>query len=271
MVTGSATLEASAGGRGPKPMTRRSALARNGFFSRSLPLGALAFVAREVTATARVALAAGRGWRGRAHVGAHSREDAIVLVHGLMATAAAFSPMVAKLHGELGVDVHTFTFLPGASLDAIARRIHAAIDSLEDARRIHLVGHSLGGLAVRWYVQEHAHDPRVKQTISIASPFLGLDLADAFPDVLRGVLMPLRSQLAQLVAGAPRHLRRVPHLSVLADRDQLIRPVTNAILPGAPSYLLHDTGHNGSLFHTRLHDLILREVARHIPAEELGG
>ncbi len=243
----------------------------NGGRTQRLALGALAFLAREVTATARVALAAGRGWRGRAHVGAHSREDAIVLVHGLMATAGAFSPMVSKLHGELGVDVHTFTFLPGATLDAIATRIHEAITHLDDARRIHLVGHSLGGLAIRWYVQEHRHDPRVKQTISIASPFHSLDLADAFPDILRRMVLPLRSQLSKIVADAPGHLARVPHLSVLADRDQLIRPVTNAILPGAPSYVLHDTGHNGSLFHSRLHDLVLREVAKHIPAEELGG
>ena len=252
-------------------MARRIPTPRPGTFGRTLAFGALAFIAREVTATARVALAAGRGWRGRAHVGAHSREDAIVLIHGLMATAGAFSPMVSKLHGELGVDVHTFTFAPGATLDSIAERIHGAIESLDDARRIHLVGHSLGGLAARWYVQEHRHDPRVKQTLSIASPFLGLDLADAFPDILRRMVMPMRSQLARLVANAPQHLARVPHLSVLADRDQLIRPVTNAILPGAPSYMLHDTGHNGSLFHARLHDLVLREVAKHIPAEELGG
>ena len=238
---------------------------------RSLAVSAVAFVAREVTATLRVGLAAGRGWRGRAHVGAHSREDVVILVHGLMATGGAFTPIVRQLRTELGIDVHTFSYAPGATLDRIADKIHDAIAHHQEARRIHLVGHSLGGLSARWYVQERAHDPRVVQTISIASPFLGLDLADLFPDILRAQLLPIASQLAQIVRHAPQHLPRVPHLSVLAERDQLIRPATNAILPGAPSFLLHDTGHNGALFHARMHDVVLREIARHIPEEELGG
>jgi alpha-beta hydrolase superfamily lysophospholipase len=236
-----------------------------------MAVSALAFVAREVTATMRVGLAAGRGWRPRARLGAHSREDAVILVHGFMATAHALAPIARHLHSELGVDVHSFTYAPGATLDAIAARIHEATDALEDARRIHLVGHSLGGLAARWYVQEHTHDPRIVQTISVASPFLGLELANRLPELLRAVVLPVDAQLARIVAEAPRHLARVPHLSVLADKDQLIWPATNAILPGAPSYVLHDTGHNGSLFQQRLFDVVMREIARLIPPEELGG
>ena len=234
------------------------------------PLGAAAFLAREVSATVRVGLAAGRGWRGRSHAGGHRPDDAVVLIHGLMATAGAFSPLLRRLRDELGVVVHTFTFAPGAGLDSIAQKIHRAIATHETARRIHLVGHSLGGLAARWYVQELAADPRVVQTISIASPFLGLDLADWFPDRLRRLVMPLSSQLARIVSEAPKHLARVPHLSIVADRDQLIQP-THAILPGAPHYVLHDTGHNGSLFHARLHDALAQQIRRVTADEELGG
>ena len=238
---------------------------------RSAAFGLIASVAREVAATARVAAATGSGWRGRSHSGAHSREDVVVLVHGLMATGGAFDMLVRHLRNELGIDVHTFSYLPGASLDGIADRIHRGLDQHPDARRVHLVGHSLGGLACRWYVQERAHDERVVQTVSIASPFLGVDLADRFPDLLRGLILPVESQLARIVAEAPRHLARVPHLSIVADRDQLVRPVARGILPGAPSFVLHDTGHNGALFHAKVLTTIVREVARRIPVEELGG
>ncbi len=225
----------------------------------------MAFVAREVTATLRVAAAAPRGWRGRSHAGELPCDALVSFVHGLLATAGTFWPAIRHLRDTLDVDTRTFTFLPGSDLDHISRKIDHAVRAHPEACRVHLVGHSLGGLAVRWYVQEHDYDTRVVQTISIAAPFLGVDLADAFPDRLRGLVMPMPHHLGRIVSEAARHLRRVPHLSIVADKDQLIRPVTAGILPGAPSYVLHDTGHNGALFHRRLHDVLVREVGRFGP------
>src|SRR5438552_1825458 len=83
-----------------------------------------------------------------------------------------------------------------------------------------------------------AHDPRVVQTISIASPFLGIDVADLFPDRLREIVLPPNAQLARIVTEAPHHLPRVPHLSIVAERDQLVHPAARGILPGAPSFVL---------------------------------
>lgn len=233
-------------------------------------IGAMKAVARELSATVRVGLAAPRGWGSRKHPAARPCEDVVVLVHGLLATAGAFSPVIRHLREELSLDVRTFTFFPGATLDRIANSIARAVGDHPHACRIHLIGHSLGGLAIRWYVQERAHDPRIVQTISIASPYRGVDLADLFPARLRAVAFPLQDQLAQIVARAPEHLGRVPHMSIVAEKDQLIEP-KNAILPGAPSYVLHDTGHNGALFHPKLFQVITREISRRVPAEVLGG
>jgi triacylglycerol lipase len=233
-------------------------------------IGAMKFVARELSATVRVGLAAPRGWGSRKHPAARPCEDVVVLVHGLLATAGAFSPVIRHLREELSLDVRTFTFFPGASLDRIAKEIARAVADHPHACRIHLIGHSLGGLAIRWYVQERSHDPRVVQTISIASPFRGVGLADMFPQMMRSLAFPLQDQLTQIVESAPGHLQRVPHMSIVADKDQLIDPL-DAILPGAPSYVLHDTGHNGALFHPKLFDVITREIRRRIPADELGG
>lgn len=231
------------------------------------------FVARELSATVRVGLAAPRGWGLQTHHAieeGHPAEDLVVLVHGLMATAGAFAPIVRHLREELGLDVRTFSFLPGASLDRIATMIARAVGEHPHACRIHLVGHSLGGLAIRWYVQEREHDPRVVQTVSIASPFRGVDLADLFPDRLRQLAFPLTEQLGRIVDRAPMHVKRVPHMSIVAERDQLVTPLSG-ILPGSPSFVLHDTGHNGALFHRKLFDVISHEITRRIPNDELGG
>jgi alpha-beta hydrolase superfamily lysophospholipase len=229
--------------------------------ARDAALEAMSFMTREITATVRVGLAAAAGWRGRQHRSerSHDGDDAVVLVHGLMATAGAFAPIVRHFV-EAGVTVHTFTFLPGSSLDALARRIDRAVAEDRRARRVHLVGHSLGGLACRWYVQEHAHDARIVQTISIASPFQGVALADAFPDAVRGVVMPLNEQLEHVIKEAPRHLARIPHLSVVAERDPLVRPMKRAVLPGAPSWIAHGAGHNGVLYDEKMQRLLVRTV-----------
>jgi pimeloyl-ACP methyl ester carboxylesterase len=234
-------------------------------------IGTAKFVAREVAATVRVGLAAPDlllDWNGTAHRSPNTCEDAVVLVHGLLATAGAFSPVIRHLHEVLELDVRTFTFWPGCTLDRIADKIDAAVKAHDGACRIHLVGHSLGGLAIRWYVQTRQHDPRVVQTISIASPFRGVDLANAFPDVLRRLMFPLGSQLDRIVHEAPRHLARVPHLSIVAEKDQLL-PMRSGVLPGAPSYVLPDTGHNGALFHRKLFDAITSQIRRYAPSDEL--
>ncbi len=231
----------------------------------------LKFVARELSATVRVGLAAPRGWKGRTHASPRPCEDVVVLIHGLLATAGAFSPVVRHLRDVLELDVRTFTFFPGSTLDRIADHIDEAIAAHPGACRVHLVGHSLGGLASRWYVQTRRHDPRVTQTISIASPFRGVDVANMFPDRLRSLAFPLGEELERITREAPQHLARVPHLSIVAEHDQLIKPVHNGILPGAPSYVLHDTGHNGALFHKKLFDVITHEIRRYGPPDDLGG
>lgn len=227
-------------------------------------MGAAKFVARELAATVRVGLAAPRGWRGRLHseTGRADAPDLVVLVHGFMATAAAFAPLVDHLRDAEGLPVRTFTYHPGSTLDGISRRIHQAVRAESSAARVHLVGHSLGGLAIRWYVQEHHHDPRIVQTISIASPFSGVELADLFPDALRALAFPRAGSIRRIVRHAPEHLERVPHLSIVADKDQLIRPTHGGILPGAPSFILHDTGHNGTLYHRKLPEIVGKEIQR---------
>lgn len=232
-------------------------------------VGAAKFVARELAATVRVGLAApDLIWdsKGTHHAAIRPCEDAVVLVHGFFATSGAFSPVIRHLREVLELDVRTFTFWPGCSLERIADKIHEAVSAHAGACRVHLVGHSLGGLAIRWYVQERQHDPRVVQTVSIASPFRGVDLADAFPDRLRKLMFPLGSQLDRIVHEAPKHLPRVPHLSIVAEKDQLL-PMRSGVLPGAPSYVLPDTGHNGALFHRKLHDAITAQIRKHAPPD----
>ena len=68
--------------------------------------------------------------------------------------------------------VHTaaLTYLPGPGVPAIAEQLRALAAAVPQGARLHLVGHSLGGIVARYFALE-AGDPRVVQTISLATPF----------------------------------------------------------------------------------------------------
>ena len=66
--------------------------------------------------------------------------------------------------------------------------------------RIHVIGHSLGGLITRYYVQRLGGDSRVHTLVTLGTPHQGTQLARAAP------LLPLVRQLTPLAgdSGAGR-------------------------------------------------------------------
>src|SRR5277367_3397535 len=105
-------------------------------------------------------------------------DDVVVLVHGFLATAGIFRPLRARLEREAGARIASFSHAPGLGVRRIAQQLAGIVDRIPHGTRIHLVGHSLGGLVARWYVQEMGGDQRVAQTIAIATPFGGSRIAE---------------------------------------------------------------------------------------------
>src|SRR5882757_9078060 len=108
-------------------------------------------------------------------------DDVVVLVHGFFASAGVFRPMRKRIEAETGARVASFTHLPGVDVRRIALSLTKLVDRIPRGVRVHLVGHSLGGLVARWYVEELGGHMRVAQTISLASPFGGARAASLFP------------------------------------------------------------------------------------------
>src|SRR5882762_9361601 len=104
-------------------------------------------------------------------------DDVVVLVHGFFASAGVFRPMRKRIEAETGARVASFTHLPGVGVRRISLSLAKLVDRIPRGVRIHLVGHSLGGLVSRWYVEELGGHLRVAQTISLATPFHGTRLA----------------------------------------------------------------------------------------------
>lgn len=187
-------------------------------------------------------------------------DDVVVLVHGFFASAGVFRPMKERLVRDVAAKVASFTHAPGARLERIAQSLAKIVDRIPGHARIHLVGHSLGGLVARWYVQELGGHARVAQTISLASPFGGTEVARRFQFLVGADLHRGSPLLSRLRSRAHEH--DVPHTSIIGDGDTLVVPAESAVFPRGDVHVLPGRGHNSLLFDAESIDLVVDRVKR---------
>lgn len=172
-------------------------------------------------------------------------DDVVVFLHGLFATAGVLRPLRAAVARHPSLHTGALTYFPGPGIDAIAAKLADLVSRLPPDAHVHLVGHSLGGIVTRYFALT-SKDPRVVQTISLATPFAG---------VPRAAWLGLKSA-RELDAESPilRRIRlhpdapSIPHLSIIAGSDTLVdAPVAHA-LPGGDVLVMDGLGHNALLF-----------------------
>lgn len=220
-------------------------------------LRSLRVAAREAMAFARQATLLHRDLAAEYPVEARSGADVVVLLHGLFATAGVLRPLRAHVERAAAARTASFTYAPGAGVESLADRLADLVAELPRDVRIHLVGHSLGGVVVRWFVQELGGDPRVVQTISMASPFAGTRHARFAPAGAGRDIAPGSEVLARLGQSLPR-AAHLPHLSIVASDDALVPD--SAVLGSGDTLLVGECGHNGLLYHPEVFDEIVRRV-----------
>jgi triacylglycerol lipase len=171
--------------------------------------------------------------RALVHHNVDAAETPIVLVHGIIDNHAIFTVMERALRRRGFQTLSAYDYgLFTHNIPRAAVRLGEAIEKLSAAtgyERIHVIGHSLGGLIARYYVQRLAGDRRVHTLVTLGTPHHGTQLAWAAP------LLPLVRQLApnssviqELAEPAPGC--RTRFVAFYSDIDHLIVPSRNARL-----------------------------------------
>jgi pimeloyl-ACP methyl ester carboxylesterase len=169
---------------------------------------------------------------------------AVLLVHGYVCNRAVWRRLLDS--GALaGCNVATVNLLPVfGSIDAYAERVHAAVERLRaasGATQVRLVGHSMGGLAIRAYLRDHG-DAAVARVVTIASPHHGTELGRfGFGRNARQMVRGSDYLRALGAALTPAARRKFVCIATLADN--LVAPRTSPLLPDTRHVVFDGIGH----------------------------
>ncbi len=154
----------------------------------------------------------------------------ILLVHGMVDNRAIFTLLKRSLRRRGFGCVVTLNYSPATNdIRAAAADLSAEVEALvaqTGYERVHVVGHSLGGLIARYYVQRLGGDERVHTLVTLGSPHEGTEIARLLPVNLCRQLSPGSSLFAELAQPAPGCRTRI--VAYWSDLDQLVFPHESA-------------------------------------------
>lgn len=197
----------------------------------------------------------------------------VVLVHGFGAWQSCWFALARALRAQ-GVAVATVNYSSfGSSVEQLADHLTTTVQRLIDrtgAGKVHLVGHSLGGLIIAQALTDDRFARCVDVVVTIGSPFGGSPWAD---------VLPIGSLVRALRAGSPllRRLARAPArqevrwLSFISTVDVIV-PVSRATPPcrWAQRVTVTKAGHSGMLLDPQVISRIVAAVTEGLPGSAPG-
>jgi pimeloyl-ACP methyl ester carboxylesterase len=171
--------------------------------------------------------------RGLVHHDVATAETPILLVHGIVDNHAIFTLLHRALRrrGFATVSFYDYGLLT-RDVAAAAKLLGEAIEKLvanTGYERVHVIGHSLGGLIARYYVQRHGGDTRVHTLVTLGTPHQGTELARTLRMLpLLDQLTPDSPLIRELAEPAPGC--RTRFVVFYSDIDHVVRPSRNARL-----------------------------------------
>lgn len=159
--------------------------------------------------------------------------ETVLLLHGFFQTRQVWQVMEDRLRSD-GFGVFSFDLgglfwrLNNRSIDEQARMIGDKLEGIctrYGLERFHVVGHSMGGLIARTYVQHHGGDRRVKSLVTLGTPHHGTPTAAIGVWLMAGGLLSSNPREMIPLSGFMRSLNKdvfpphIPLTSVYSTAD----------------------------------------------------
>ncbi|HEX5426771.1 MAG TPA: alpha/beta fold hydrolase [Pedococcus sp.] len=156
----------------------------------------------------------------------------ILLVHGMVDNRSIFTLLRLGLRRRGFGRVSTMNYSPfTGDVRVAAAQLAEQVEALvaeTGYERIHVVGHSMGGLIARYFVTRLGGDERVHTLVTLGTPHQGTYAAYAWHNGLTRQLRPGSALMRELDQPAPGC--RTRFLVYWSDLDQMVFPQRNAAL-----------------------------------------
>lgn len=168
----------------------------------------------------------------------------VVLVHGFVCNRGLWNPWMERLRA-LGVPHIAVNLEPVFGvIDDYPDLIERAVQRLTQATGLApvVVAHSMGGLAVRAWLQRYQADARVAQVLTIGTPHQGTWLAHWGSTPNTRQMIPQGAWLTQLAASEPAS-RASRFVCCFSHCDNIVFPAMTGVLPGSRAALIRGAAH----------------------------
>jgi len=169
--------------------------------------------------------------------GGRTTQECVILLHGLGRTRLSMGYLQHRL-GQAGYYVHNQGYpsrehaIKWLADNAVGRGL--ATCAARGAHRIHFVTHSLGGILVRQYLQDHRIDG-LGRIVMLSPPNQGSEIAELLKDniLYRLATGPAGQQLGTGADSVPLHLEPVPGEIGIIIGNHSSDPWFSPSIPGA--------------------------------------
>lgn len=190
----------------------------------------------------------------------------VLLLHGLFHNRACWLWVRFRLRRKGFKALYAINLPPWCDVESLTERVAKKVDELRHATgidKVHLVGHSMGGMIARNYIQLRGGERKVEACVLLSSPNGGSKLAPFALTPLGKLLLP-GSEFLQRLAAAP--LPAGVRLSAIVNRhDNMILPFENARLEGIRNVELSGLGHASVLYRSRAVEAIVEALGEQTP------
>ncbi len=176
-------------------------------------------------------------------------ETPILLLHGLFINQACWFWFKYQLRQQGFKNIVTMNLSAWHNQETLTELLAKQVDELRHqlgVNKVHLVGHSMGGIIARNYVQLRGGEDKVDQLVCLGSPHHGSKLA-TFSTVPLGKLLLPDSDFLQRLNGAP--IPEAVHLTnIYTNKDNMVLPNASNHLSWGEAVELDGIAHTSLLY-----------------------
>lgn len=183
--------------------------------------------------------------------GLKRNQTPVLLLHGLFDNQASWFWFKHQLKNRGITNVVTLNLSSWHSEEVLTELLSKRVDELRHrlgVNKVHLVGHSMGGIIARNYIQLRGGESKVEHLICLGSPHAGSRLATFSIAPLGKHLIP-GSAFMQRLNSTPLP-EQVATTNIYTKKDNMVLPNDSCVLNGARNIELDGMGHTSLIYRT---------------------